>query len=196
MAYNKRNVIDRRAFSCLLFSFMQMYRKRNFLQSLGHMFIIFRTQGHQILVCLWSNESVIEIFFAKLFHRGRILNSSINVSFTVLYSPPQMFSQDHSFFFFCFFITHYRRQIRKQLILHCTLSFPYKNHICTSIINGTGIRSDISFLFSSLLHTNKLSISSCVVYFHSLNEYFPYIMTEIIKYICISETYSTVYIRL
>ena len=99
-------------------------------------------------------------------------------------------------FFFCFFITHYRRQIRKQLILHCTLSFPYKNHICTSIINGTGIRSDISFLFSSLLHTNKLSISSCVVYFHSLNEYFPYIMTEIIKYICISETYSTVYIRL
>ena len=33
VAYNKRNVIDRRAFSCLLLSFMQMYRKRNFLQS-------------------------------------------------------------------------------------------------------------------------------------------------------------------
>ena len=63
VAYNKRNVIDRRAFSCLLLSFMQMYRKRNFLQSLGHMFNVFRTQGHQILVCLWSHESLIEIFF-------------------------------------------------------------------------------------------------------------------------------------
>ena len=81
VAYNKRNVIDRRAFSCLLFSFMQMYRKRNFLQSLGHMFIVFRTQGHQILVCLWSNESVIEIFFAILFHRGRILNQFFHKCF-------------------------------------------------------------------------------------------------------------------
>ena len=160
VAYNKRNVIDRRAFSCLLFSFMQMYRKRNFLQSLGHMFIIFRTQGHQILVCLWSNESVIEISFATLCHRGRIFNSSINVSFTVLYSPPQMFSQDHSFFSFASLSLTTDDKLESNLFCIALCHFHTKTTSVHPLLME--LASEVTFLFFFLLYYIQINWVSAV----------------------------------